>query len=248
MSHPHTRRGEFVAGLKDTLPLIAGAIPFGIIFGALAVSFGLSPAATLAMSLLVYAGSSQFIAAGLVGQGAGIALIVLTTFIVNLRHALYSASLAPFMKHLPQHWLLPLGFWLTDETYAVTIRRYNRADGSPHQHWYMFGSAAVMYINWQACTLLGIVVGQQLPDAAGIGLDFAMVVTFIGIVVPLLVSRAMLTCAVVAGATAVVAASLPHNLGLMVAAVAGIGAGVLVDALDRARHTSEPTAPPGGEA
>jgi predicted branched-subunit amino acid permease len=105
LTHP-TRRGEFWAGVKATFPLVVGAIPFGIIFGALATTSGLSAGGALAMSLFVFAGSSQFIAAKLIATGTGAVLIILTTFVVNLRHAHYAASLAPYMKHLPQRWLL----------------------------------------------------------------------------------------------------------------------------------------------
>lgn len=233
-----TPRSEFIAGVKDTFPLIVGAIPFGIIFGAVAVTSGLSPAATIAMSLFVFAGSSQFIAAGLVAQGTGLAIITLTTFIVNLRHALYSASLSPFMRHLSQRWLLPLGFWLTDETYAIVIRRYqNTEDPSPHKHWYMLGSSVSMYVNWQMCTLIGIITGQSLQDAASLGLDFAMSVTFIGIVVPLIANRPMLACAVVAGVTALATNSLPNKLGLMLAAFLGIAAGMIVETLQNRQQS-----------
>lgn len=229
-----TRKGEFLAGVRATLPMIIGAIPFGIIFGAVAINNGLSPLATLGMSIFVFAGSSQFIAVSLVGQGAGIAVIVLTTLVVNLRHALYSASLAPYLRHLSQKWLLPLGFWLTDETYAAVIGRYQKPDGSPYQHWYQLGSSLAMYLNWQVCTLIGVIAGQQITDAQSWGLDFAMVVTFIGIVVPLLITRPMLMCAVAAGITAVLAQPLPHNLGLIVAALVGIGAGMLTETLTAA--------------
>src|SRR5512135_2810064 len=109
---------EFLAGAKATFPLIVGAIPFGIIFGALAAASGLSFAATAAMSAFVFAGSAQFIAVGLVAAGTGWPFIVLTTFVVNLRHMLYSATLAPHVKRLPQRWKIPLAFWLTDETFV----------------------------------------------------------------------------------------------------------------------------------
>jgi 4-azaleucine resistance transporter AzlC len=224
-----TRRAEFLAGLKDTFPLILGAMPFGIIFGALAINAGLSPAAAMGMSLFVFAGSAQFIGAGLVGQGAALGIIVLTTLVVNLRHALYSASLAPYMQHLPQRWLLPLGFWLTDETYAVVIRHYQRGDQSPYKHWYFFGSAVFMYVNWNLCTVIGIVAGQQLEGLAELGLDFAMVVTFIGIVVPLIVNRPMLVCALTAGLAGIVTYNMPNRLGLIVAALVGITAGLLAE-------------------
>ncbi len=234
MPHPpletETPWRAFLAGAKDTIPLIVGAIPFGIIFGAVGVSAGLSPAAVMGMSLLVFAGSAQFIAAGLVGQGVGVAFIILTTFIVNLRHALYAASLGPFMSKLSQRWMLPLAFWLTDETYAVVIRRWSETS-APHRRWYHLGSALSMYANWQLCTVIGLIAGTQLEGLAELGLDFAMVVTFIGIVVPLLRTRPMLLSAVVAGVVAVLAHGLPNQAGLMVAALAGIVAGVLSEAL-----------------
>lgn len=234
-------REEFVLGVRDTFPLVLGAMPFGVIFGALAINAGLTPAGAMGMSLLVFAGSAQFIATGLLAQGVGPGLIIATTFIVNLRHALYSASLAPFMRHLSHRWLLPLGFWLTDETYAVVVRRY-QADGEGRlRHWYFLGSAVFMYLNWQLCTLVGIVAGQRLEGAADWGLDVAMVVTFIGIVVPLIDSRPMLLAALTAGLTAVLGAGLPHQLGLLVAAVLAIVVGYIAEA--RARRPRRGASP-----
>lgn len=224
-----SKRSEFLAGGRDTIPVIVGAIPFGIIFGALAINAGLSVPATMGMSLIVFAGSSQFVAAGLVAQGAGILLIAMTTLVVNLRHALYSASLGPYLSSQSQRWLLPLGFWLTDETYAVVIQRYARDDNSPFKHWYHLGSSIAMYANWQLCTLIGIVAGRQLQGMADWGLEFAMVVTFIGIVVPLLVTMPMLLCAVTAGAVALLLREWPNQIGLMLGAVSGIVLAMLVD-------------------
>ena len=226
-----TRRSEFWAGLKATLPLVVGAIPFGIIFGAVAVNSGISAWATAGLSAFVFAGSSQFVATGLVASGAGLAIIVLTTFVVNLRHGLYSVTLAPFMKHLPQRWLLLLGFTLTDETFLVVVDRYNQRDPSPYKHWYHLGSAVIMYSNWQLCTWIGIVAGQALPNPAGWGLDFALVVTFIGMLVPGLRSRPAVACALAAGAAAIVCASLPNKLGLIVATLAGVAAGMIAERL-----------------
>ncbi len=228
-ARPPTKRGEFWAGAKDTLPLVVGAIPFGIIFGAVAVNSGLSVAATAALSLFVFAGASEFVAAGLVAGGAGLAVIILTTFVVNLRHGLYAVSLAPYVRQLPQRWLLPLGFTLTDETFLVAAERYRQPDASPYKHWYQAGSAAFMYTNWQVCTWLGIVAGTALPNPEGWGLDFALVVTFIGMLIPGLRSRPMVACAVVAGATAVLLSALPNRLGLMAAALAGVAAGMLAE-------------------
>lgn len=234
----HTRRSEFLAGMRATIPLVLGAIPFGIIFGALAITSGISAGGAVGMSLFVFAGSAQFIAAGLVAGGTGIAVIVLTTLIVNLRHALYSASLAPYMRHLPQRWLLPLGFWLTDESYVVVISRYRQPDDSPYKHWFFLGSALFMYINWQLCTVIGIVAGQQIPNANEWGLDFALVVTFIGMVVPLITNRATLLAVVVSGVTALLTYGLPNRLGIMVTAIVGISTGLLAETLaQRGKYT-----------
>lgn len=227
-----TRRSEFRAGLKATLPLVLGAIPFGIIFGAVAVTSGLSAWAAVAMSALVFAGSSQFIAAGLVASGAGIAVIVLTTFVVNLRHALYAASLAPYMKHLPQRWLAPLGFWLTDESYVVVIARYSRTDASPWKHWYFLGSAVIMYVNWQVCTWIGIIAGRSIPNPQAWGLEFALPVTFIGMLVPSLRQRSMVLSVLAAGSAALVFAGLPNKLGLIIAALLGVVVGMAATRFD----------------
>ena len=221
-----TRRREFWAGAQATVPLIIGAIPFAIIFGALAATAGLSPLGTLGMSAFVFAGSAQFIGVNLLAAGAGAAVIILTTLIVNLRHVLYSVTLAPYLKHLPQRWLLPLAFWLTDETFAVVITRYRQPDSSPYKHWYHLGSALSMYTNWLACTLIGVLIGQRIADPQSWGLDFAMVVTFIGLLVPFVRNRPTLVAVLVAGCCAVLTYSWPNKLGLIVTALAGVAAGV----------------------
>ncbi len=225
-----SRRAELWAGARDTFPLIVGAIPFGIIFGALGVTNGLSPVATMSMSLFVFAGSAQFIAAGLAAQGVSISFIILTTFVVNLRHVLYSATLAPHVRQLSQKWLLPLGFWLTDETFAVVVTRYNRGDGSPHKHWYYLGSSIAMYVNWQICTLIGLIAGQSFQGIENLGLNFAMIVTFIGLVVPAVRTRPVLVSVIVAGVVAVLAYPLENKIGLIIAALCGVIAGVAAEA------------------
>lgn len=227
---------QFLLGMRDTIPMLVGAVPFGIVYGTLAVSSGLSMAATLAMSLLVFAGSAQFVAASLVASGTSLTVILLTTLIVNLRHMLYSASLLPFVRHLPQRWRAPLAFWLTDESFAVVHRHY-LLDDSPveRKHWYFLGSCLAMYSLWFACTLIGVLLGQALPSLGNWGLDFAMIATFIGIVVPLLRNRPMIVAALVASAVAVAAHGLPYKLGLMLAALLGVCAGVISQRLAERR-------------
>lgn len=224
-----SRQGEFINGAKDTIPMMVGAAPFGVIFGVIAVGAGLTPAAVLGFSLFVFAGSAQFIAAKLFADGLAISLIIFTTFVVNLRHALYSASLGPYMRDFSQKWMLPLAFWLTDETYAVVINNYPKK--RPHKRWYHLGSSISMYANWQLWTIIGLVAGTQLEGIADLGLEFALVVTFIGIVVPMLVTRPMVLAAVVAAIVSMLARGIPNNGGLMVASLAGITAGVIAESL-----------------
>jgi 4-azaleucine resistance transporter AzlC len=226
-----TPLSEFWAGGRAILPLIIGAIPFGVIFGTLATGLGLSLTGTLAMSAFVFAGSAQFIALGLLATGTFLPLILLTTLVVNLRHLLYAISLLPYVRHLAQYWKLLIGFWLTDETFAVAIARYNQNDSSPYKHWYYLGAASLMYMNWQLCTLIGVSIGQRLSTATNWGLDFAMSVTFIGMVIPYIKTQSMLVTVLVAGVVSLLAHSLPHQLGLIVAALAGAITGFSIEKL-----------------
>lgn len=236
ISPPETAAQAFAAGARATLPLIVGAIPFGILFGTLAEPSGLSLLATLAMSLIVFAGSAQFIALGLLAAGASVGVIIATTLVVNLRHLLYSAALVERVKHLPQRWRAPMAFWLTDETFAAVSNRLLTRDDDPNAHWFYLGSALAMYGNWQLCTWLGIALGELFPDMTQWGLDFAMSVTFIGMVAPYLRNRPMWLCVVAAGAMAMVTWQLPHKLGLIIAALTGIAMGYSAHRLQLGRE------------
>ncbi len=221
--------------MRDTLPLVIGAIPFGIIFGTLSAKAGLSAAGTMGMSMFVFAGSAQFIAMGLVGAGTAWPMIVLTTFVVNFRHLLYTATLLEDLKRLPHRWQVLLTFGLTDETFAVAVGRWRAHDDSPHKHWYHLGSMLFMYGNWNLCTVIGLVAGRFLSDVGGLGLDFAMVAAFIGMVMPYVKDKPNVATVLAAGVSALVFYGLPHKLGLIVAAVIGIVVGVIVENL-KARH------------
>ena len=220
----------FFAGARDTIPMLVGAAPFGLIFGTLAIGAGLPVWLTLGLSALVFAGSSQFVAVSLLGGGAAVPVIWLTTFVVNLRHALYSATLLPYARGLPARWRWALAFWLTDETFAVVenqLRHHaNLHDGAR----YWLGSSLAMYFNWQVWTLAGVLLGQSVPGLATLGLDFAMVGTFAAIVALQLRDRPVLCAALAAGAVALLARDLPYKLGLMLAAIAGVATGMLAEA------------------
>ena len=230
------KRHEFLSGIRDTLPLLLGALPFGLIYGAIAATSGLSMTAAILMSALVFAGSSQFIAVGLVAAQTPVAIIVPTTLIVNLRHMLYSATLLPYLKDLPQRWRIPLAFWLTDETFAVTVHRFQRSDSSPCKHWYQLGSSIAMYLNWQFWCFLGLVLGNRIPDAQSWGLDVAMPVTFIGMIIPFVKTIPVLVSVLTAGAASLLTLTMPYKLGIVVSAFAGIAAGLLAQRIIDARR------------
>ncbi len=241
---PNSRKTEFFKGVRDTLPLAIGAVPFGIIFGTLSGSAGLPAAAAIGMSVFVFAGASQFIALGLVAAGTTWPMIVLTTFIVNFRHLLYTATLLPHLQRLSGRWQALLAFGLTDETFAVAVGRWQSTDASPHKKWYQLGSMLFMYTNWNLCTLAGLTAGRLLADIGGWGLDFAMIAAFIGMVLPYLKDRPNICAVVAAGISALLFHGLPHKLGLIAATLIGIGTGVMVETL--AKRDTGATAPTAG--
>ena len=216
-------RQAFLLGLRSVLPLLLGVAPFGVIYGVIALQSGIPALAAMLMSSIVFAGSAQFLLAQLVGAGAPLLLSAGAVGLINLRHALYSASVAPLLARLPRRWKLLLAYLLTDEAYAAAIPHLLPAPGKPPStmaHWILFGSGFGLWAGWQLSTLVGVVVGAQLPS--GLGLDFALPLTFIAIVVPMLSSRALVAAALAAGAAAVLLAALPYKLGLFVAALAGL--------------------------
>jgi len=221
-------KAEFIAGIKAQLPILVGGIPFGLIYGVLALSSGIPAGQAQAMSAIVFAGSAQFITAQLVGHGTPALVIVLTAAVVNLRHALYSASVAPYLHTLRPLWKWGLAYLLTDEAYAVAITRFQRQDASPHQHWFLLGCGLAEWVTWQASTAVGIFIGAQVP--ASWSLDFTLALTFIALVVPNLRDRPSLGAALSAGVTAVVAYGLPYKLGLVCAALVGVLVGMGLEA------------------
>jgi 4-azaleucine resistance transporter AzlC len=228
MSHPphSTRLSSLAAGARDTLPMLVGAAPFGMIFGTLVAASQLAPWQGQLMSMSVFAGSSQFIAVGLVAGHAGLLVIWLTTFIVNLRHMLYAATLLPHVARLPARWRWTLGFLMTDETFAVMNGYYGRYPQAPLGHWYFLGSGLAMYANWQMWTLVGLLFGAVFPRLQTLGLDFAMVATFIAIIVPQLARLPHFGAALAAGTFAYLLKDLPYKLGLMSAVLVGVAVGM----------------------
>jgi len=227
-------RDEFLSGVRDELPILVGVIPFGLIYGVLALTAGIPAVQAQAMSSIIFAGSAQFITAQLFGHGTPALVIVMTAAVVNLRHMLYSASLAPYVQKLRSAWKLVLGYLLTDEAYAVVITRFQKEDNPApgahaydHKHWYFLGAGLALWTTWQLSTAAGIFIGAQVP--ASWSLDFTLALTFIALVVPNLKDRPSLGAALAAGVTAVLAYNLPYKLGLVSAALVGILVGMWLE-------------------
>ncbi|HQV28970.1 MAG TPA: AzlC family ABC transporter permease [Thermoflexales bacterium] len=224
------RRREFLGGVRAVLPILLGVAPFGMIYGALARDAGLGPVEAQAMSSIVFAGSAQFLIAGLIKINAPAFIIVASVVVINLRHALYSASMAPRLSGLRWPVKVLIAYLLTDEAYATVIPRYReRADpvGPDLRHWHFLGVGLSLWLCWQATTALGVFLGAAIPAAWQ--LDFTLPLTFIAIVVPGIRNRPALAAAVVAGVVSILAFGLEFKLGLIVAAIAGIVAGGLAE-------------------
>jgi 4-azaleucine resistance transporter AzlC len=229
-------RHRFIDGAVDILPLILAAMPFGILYGALAQASGLSLWTTMAMSLFVFAGSAQFVAVNLLFTAAPVLVIVIATFFVNLRHLMYSANLLEHVKHIPAPLRAIMAFWLTDETFAVVAKKTSSSYDTPSIHLYYLGSALTMYTSWQLYSLTGYQLGTQIPDPQAWGLDIAMVVAFIGIIVPLLKTTPMWVCAISAFCFSLISKDWPYQSGLTFSMLLSIAIAVLVARIRRQNH------------
>jgi 4-azaleucine resistance transporter AzlC len=236
-SAPEERTVEFLHGLRDQLPILLGVVPFGLIFGALARNAGIPALESQAFSLLIFAGSAQFIATGLVVEATPAVVVVLTILLINLRHMLYSATMAPHLQRLNLRWKIALSWLLTDEAFAIASARYRR-DQEGHPHWYFLGTGLTLWASWQISTFLGISLGSILPGTTL--LDFALPLTFLALLTPSLVDRVTISVAVTAGILAVLLAGLPFKLGLMIAVLSSVGLGVWLEA------RQDPTLTDGG--
>src|SRR5919106_3097860 len=218
---------QFWAGVRAEIPLLIGVFPFGMIYGALALNAGLPAPAAQMMSSIVFAGSSQFITTQLVREATPGLIIVLTIAVVNLRHMLYSASLAPYLAALSTRWKTLLSYLLTDEAYAPTVIRYEKEGITRYGHWFLLGAGLALWTTWQFSTALGIFLGTAIPESWS--LDFALPLTFIAMVVPVLKNRPAIAAAISAGIVALAAFSLPYKLGLILAALVGITVGTFLE-------------------
>lgn len=216
----------FREGAVETAPIVAGIIPFGLVAGAAAAAAGLGIDGAMSLSLLVFAGASQLAAIDLLARDAPLLVVLLTVGVINLRMAMYSASLAPQLAHVPLGQRLLASYFLVDQAYALTINRVDQHPSRPHRLAYYFGVGLPLWLNWQVMTAIGAVIGATIPD--WLPLEATIPLVFLALLVPAITDRATLSAAVVSGSIATLTAGLPNNAGLLVGAFSGIAAGTLV--------------------
>ena len=226
MTNGGRRRSDFWDGFFRTAPLWVGTAPFGAAYALAARSAGLSMPETVGMSLLVFAGSAQFAATALFAGGAGSLAILLTTLVMNLRHILMSASLAPGLRHLPLLQRAGLAFVVVDESYAMSVSRVLSASGPA----FLLGSGLSMYLFWQLGTVGGAVLSAAIVDPGRLGLDLVFPLSFFVLLIPYLGSRAAWGAAAVAAGLALAGRLvLPGAWYLLIAALGGGLAGSLLE-------------------
>jgi predicted branched-subunit amino acid permease len=225
-SHP-----AFREGVRDMAPLAAGLAAWGLMTGVAMVKSGMSVAEALAMTFFVYAGSSQLAAIPLIVASAPIWVILLTAFCVNLRFVVFSLHLRPYLMHLPRWRRMVNGYLTADLTYALFTRRFAKPGATPAEHQqreaYLSGNYFVTWTSWMASSVAGIVLGNLIPAAWGLG--FAGVLCLIAVLCSLANTPLRRLSALVAGAAAVAAYSLPLKLNIVVAIAAAVLAGFLLE-------------------
>jgi 4-azaleucine resistance transporter AzlC len=226
---------DFWRGLVATLPLAPGVVAFGLLYGMMARQVGFSPWEAWAMSLVVHAGSAQFTAVGM-WETAGAISIVLTTLVVNLRHMLLGASVAPYLRGLSPLWKALLALWMSDESYALAIAEYERGRGT---HRYFLGANVGIYLAWPTGGLLGALLSAAIPDPSQYGLDLVFPLGFLGLMTAFLKDRISVAVALASGGLALLGAVyLPGKWTIIVAGLLGSGLGVLLEEVEQAWRNS----------
>jgi 4-azaleucine resistance transporter AzlC len=186
-------------GVKRATPIVLGYIPIGFAYGVLAGKSGLSDANTILMSIIVFAGSAQFIAVGLFASGTGPAAVILTTFVVNLRHMLMAASLAPYLKGWKKRHLAFFSYELTDESFALHSTAASRLAECRLE---ALSLNVTAQLSWVFGTVLGVFAAGLIGDVKPFGLDYALAAMFIGLLVAQCGDRIKVFTALVAGGLA----------------------------------------------
>jgi len=232
--------------LMDALGIAVAAIGFGFVYGLAAREAGFSPIEVIAMSTIVFGGAAQFAAVGYVASGLAWPAIVVLTFLLNARHLLYSAALAPWLRQLPFVRRAVMAHLLTDEAFALTIAHYQRI-GRTDERGYWTAAIVATFIPWNIASFAGSVLGGQIPDPNRFGIDIIFPSAMIGLAVGLVTGRRELVAATVGAGVAVVAALLTSpSIGIVAGGLVGPAVGLLLPAT-AARETAPLGTPASAE-
>jgi len=221
-----TTHQDFITGARNTLPILLGVVPFAMICSVAAISVGLTPLEAMGMSFIVFAGASQLAVLQLLGEGAIWLVMVLTAWVINLRFTMYSATLAPYLQEEPLHRKVPFTYILSDQAFGVTMSHFaNEVPANPA--WYYYGAAFFVWLTWIISSIVGALLGTLVPESWG--LEFAFPLSFMALMFAALKDRPAVIAALVGGLAAILTKGLPYNLGLILSALLGIGAGMLAE-------------------
>ncbi|AXI56200.1 hypothetical protein SuNHUV7_18050 (plasmid) [Pseudoseohaeicola sp. NH-UV-7] len=220
-----TTKSIFWQGFRDGAPFVLVVIPFSALFGVLGTEAGLSVFETMTFSVVVIAGAAQFTALQLMVENVPTLIVLASALAVNLRMAMYSAHLTPFLGSAPIWQRALAAYFTVDQSYACSISKFEREPALtvPQRMAYFFGAVTPVCPLWYQFTLVGAVVGGRIPDS--FALDFALPITFLAMITPMLRTLAHVVAAVVAIVMALICADVPYNLGLIIAGMAGMVAG-----------------------
>ena len=222
-----TPRQRFIEGSKAVSPILLGAVPFGLVIGVSVAATPVDNWVGWATSIIVFAGAAQIAVIELIGTNALAGVAIATPLIINLRHAMYSAAMAPHFSKLTRTDRIWLPYLLTDQAFVISVSRYEPDSDATTIKWYYLGAAVTLWIPWQIATIVGIVVGTEVPPEWS--LDFAIALVFLGLLAPAVYNRPSAVAAIVGGVVAVLSLDLPNGTGIIVASIAGVVAGAIAD-------------------
>jgi len=216
-------------GFRAGAPFVLVVVPFGMLFGVAATEAGLNLVEVMSMSILVIAGAAQFAALALMQDNAPTVIVLITALAVNLRMAMYSASLAPHLGRAPLWQRAIAAYFLVDQSYAVSFAEFERRPGMSLREKvaFFFGTVSPVCFPWYFATLAGAALGAAIPPQ--FALDFAVPITFLAITAPMLRTLAHMAAAGVSVAVSLALAFLPYNLWLLAAALLAMAAGARVE-------------------
>ena len=220
-----TRKSAYRQGIIDSSPFILVIIPFATLFGVLATEAGLNVLETMAFSIVVIAGAAQFTALQLMQENTPTVIVLISALAVNLRMAMYSASLTPYIGAAPL-WQRALCAYVTvDQSYVVGVSKFEREPDMtvPERVAYFMGAVTPIVPLWYVFTLVGALVGTRVPESWA--LDFAIPIAFLAMIAPMFRTAAHVVAALTAVVVALLAAGVPYSLGLIIAGIAGMIAG-----------------------